>query len=35
VPTSKRPHVINVAQYPRISNRILKGVSYEEVLHGG
>jgi hypothetical protein len=32
VPTSKRPQVINVSQYPRISNRILKGASCEEVV---
>jgi hypothetical protein len=31
VPTSKRPQVDDV-QYPRVSNRILKGASYEEVV---
>jgi hypothetical protein len=31
VPTSKSPQIINV-QYPRISSRILKGASYEEVI---
>jgi hypothetical protein len=32
VPTSKRPQVDDV-QYPRVSNRILKGASYEEVVN--
>jgi hypothetical protein len=31
VPTSKRPQVDDV-QYPRISSKILKGASYEEVV---
>jgi hypothetical protein len=31
-PTSRRPQVINVAQYPRIPSRILKSASYEEVV---
>jgi hypothetical protein len=32
VPTSKRPQISNV-QYPRIPNKILKGVSHEEVVN--
>jgi hypothetical protein len=32
VPTSKRPQVDDV-QYPRVSNRILKGASHEEVVN--
>jgi hypothetical protein len=32
VPTSKRPQIDNV-QYPRISNRMLKGASHEEVIN--
>jgi hypothetical protein len=32
VPTSKRPQ-INVARCPRISNRIPKGASHEEVVN--
>jgi hypothetical protein len=31
VPTTKRSQ-INVAQYPRIPSRILKGASYEKVV---
>jgi hypothetical protein len=31
VPTSKRPQ-INNAQYPRIPNKVLKGMSNEEVV---
>jgi hypothetical protein len=31
VPTSKRPQINNV-QYSRIPNKILKGVSHEEVI---
>jgi hypothetical protein len=30
----KRPQVDDV-QYPRVSNKILKGASYEEVFRGG
>jgi hypothetical protein len=32
VPTSKRPQVDDV-QYPRVSNRILKGALHEEVVN--
>jgi hypothetical protein len=32
MPTSKRPQISN-AQYPRIPSKILKDMSYEEVVH--